>query len=506
MMTPGQSRITPLEVNSENFRRMGYQLVDRIADYLSSLPDLPLTKGESPKTIRQVLGSNHFPDQGSDPGILLKEAADLIFQHSLFNGHRQFYGYITSSAAPIGALGDLLAASANPNVGSFTLGPIATEIEAETIRWIAEMIGYPVDCGGILVSGGNMANFVCFLAARKAKATWDIRAEGLSSGRTLRVYASTETHTWIQKAADLFGLGTNAIRWIPTDEQFRMNSDLLRKEIKHDKDNGDAPFIVIGTAGSVGTGAVDPLRDLSSICKEHNLWFHVDGAYGGFAAVLPDASDDLKALSVADSIAVDPHKWLYAPLEVGCALVRNQQALIDTFSYHPAYYRFHDSEDETPLNYFERGPQNSRGFRALKVWLGLRHAGRDGYIQMISDDVALAKELFKVASEHPELETFTQALSISTFRYVPNDLKNSGEEAESYLNELNTELLTKLQKSGEAFLSNAVIRGAFVLRACIVNFRTSLDDVRVLPEIIVRIGKEVDSVLRPLKFKSRKEH
>ncbi len=498
-MKKNTDRRTPLEIDPKEFRKLGYGMVDRVSDFLSELHSLPLTRGESPKTIRKLLRSTSLPERGMKPDILLRQTADLLINHSLFNGHRNFFGYITSSAAPIGALGDLLAASINPNVGSFTLAPVATEIEAQTIGWIAEMISYPKNCGGILVSGGNMANFVCFLAARKAKASWDIRSGGIANrkGRPLRVYTSSETHTWINKAADMFGLGTDAIRWIPTDRRLRIDTTALQRKIREDKKKGDFPFIVIGTAGSVSTGAIDPLPELATICREHKLWFHVDGAYGGLAAVLPDAPSDLKGLSLADSVAVDPHKWLYAPLEVGCALVRNRNALRDTFSYHVSYYRFHESEDETPLNYFEYGPQNSRGFRALKVWLALRQVGRVGYRQMISDDIALAKELFTISKTYPELQVFTNDLSITTLRFVPKGLSPGNRRVESYLNDLNEKLLLRMQNEGEAFLSNAVINKTFVLRACIVNFRTSIKDIHSLPGLIIHLGRALDKKMRP---------
>ncbi len=203
-------------------------------------------------------------------------------------GERRFWGVITSSAAPIGALGELLAASVNPNMGGWIGGPMANAIEAQTVRWMAELIGYPPACGGLLVSGGNMGNFVDFLAARKAKAIWDVRAAGLMSegARRLRVYTSSETHTWIQKATDMFGFGTDAIRWIPVDAQLRMDTKALRKRIQQDIEAGDLPFLVIGTAETVSTGAVDPLHETAAICREYDLWFHVDGAYGAFAALL----------------------------------------------------------------------------------------------------------------------------------------------------------------------------------------------------------------------------
>lgn len=487
----------PLEISPDRFREIGHRLVDRIADHLSGLSTQRVSPGESTEVIRQVLQADRsLPKAGADAADLVANAAELLFSHSVFNGHPRFFGYITSSAAPIGMLADLLAASVNPNVGAWKLSPAATEIEAQTIRWIAEFIGYPPQCGGLLVSGGNMANFVCFLAARVAQAEWDTRKLGLRApeARALRCYASTETHTWIQKAADLFGLGTDSIRWTPVDHHRRMNVTALKKQVSEDLSNGDQPFLVIGTAGSVSTGAVDPLPELAAFCRENNLWFHVDGAYGGFAAKAPGAPSDLAALSHADSVAIDPHKWLYAPLEAGCALVRDPANLRNAFSYHPAYYNF----ESEALNYFDLGPQNSRGFRALKVWLALQQAGSDGYHSMIGENIELARRLHSNLAAHPEFQTLTQELSISTFRYVPPELRSGvgTTEVEPLLNHVNQELLNRVEQSGEAFLSNAVIEGQYVLRVCIVNFRTRAADVDALPEIIASMGRGVYAEFR----------
>jgi aromatic-L-amino-acid/L-tryptophan decarboxylase len=487
------TRVSPLKIDPPQFRRLGYEVVDRIADLLESLPTRPVTPSESPLDVRKALEADRaLPSAGTDPGELLDRAANLLFDHSLFNGHPRFWGYITSSAAPIGALGEMLAAAVNPNVGAWPLSPMASEIEAQTIRWIAAMLGYPEDCGGLFVSGGNMANIVGFLAARRAGVAHDVRAKGLDGVR-LRVYCSKETHTWVQKAADISGMGTDAIRWIAVNDRMQIDVAALRHQIEEDLASGDRPFLVVGSAGTVSTGAVDPLDKLAAICREFNLWFHVDGAYGAMAAILPESAREFAGLSEADSIAVDPHKWLYAPLEAGCALVRNREKLRDAFSYHPPYYHF----ETEAINYYDLGPQNSRGFRALKVWLALQQAGRDGYVQTISEDVRLAGELFRQIEQTPELEALTQGLSITTFRFVPRDLTAGGEDVESYLDKLNSELLTRLQSSGEAYISNAIVRGRFALRACIVNFRTTQADIEALPPIIVRIGEKTDAELRP---------
>src|SRR5262245_33329194 len=306
-------REAPLAMDPQTFKTLGHRLVDQLADLLASIPSRPVAPGATPRTVRAALDVQAgLPEHGTDPGPLLEQTARLLFEHSLFNGHPRFFGYITASPAPIGMLGDLLAAGLNSNLGGWTLAPAGTEIELQTVRWIASLIGYPTDCGGVLVSGGNMANLVCFWAARAARAGWNVREQGLVAGRPLRVYTSAETHTWIQKAADLSGLGTDSVRWIPTDSDLRMDIQALRRQVEDDRSRGDIPLMVIGTAGSVSTGAVDPLRAISAFCRDQRLWFHVDGAYGGFAAAIPEASDDLRALAEADSVAVDPHKWLYA--------------------------------------------------------------------------------------------------------------------------------------------------------------------------------------------------
>jgi glutamate/tyrosine decarboxylase-like PLP-dependent enzyme len=483
----------------DEFRRAGHQMVDRIAAFLDRMPRGPVTPGEQPGVVRDKLGRGALPRHGEAPEKLLAEASELLFEHSLFNGHPRFWGFITSSAAPIGALADLLASAVNPNVGGWALSPMASEIELQTVRWIAQFLGYPEECGGLLVSGGNMANLVGFWVGRRAGLEGDLRRDGNGvGGRPARFYVSKETHTWIQKAADLSGYGTDAVRWIATDARQRMDLDALAAAVDADERDGFRPAMVVGTGGSVSTGAIDPLRELAAFCRERGIWFHVDAAYGGPAAALPDSDPDLQALSLADSVATDPHKWLYAPLEAGCALVRDREKLRETFAYHPPYYPAMEEGEDPPVFFHELGPQNSRGFRALKVWLALRQVGREGYERMIGDDIALARRLWQRAVEHPELEPVTQGLSITTFRFVPLELQaRLGDAAvAAHLDQLNEALLERLMAGGEAFVSNAVVGGRFLLRACIVNFRTRESDIDALPEIVARLGREVDAELR----------
>ena len=476
-------RRTPIEIDKTLFQKMGYELIDKIAEFINTIDKKTVTTSKSNLEISELIGNSPLPENGSSPDELLARTTDILMENSLLNGHPKFMGYITSSPTPIGALADLLAATINPNVGAQILSPVATEIEKQTIQWLAEFIGVSPNYGGILVSGGNMANFTGFLAARTAKAPKEIKEKGISNtSNQLIVYCSQTTHTWIEKAVVLFGLGTDSIRWIPADDQNKMNINLLEKTIKEDLEKGCTPMIIAGTAGDVSTGAVDNLKEIATISKKYDIWFHIDGAYGVPAAVVPKYKSLFDGIEEADSIALDPHKWLYSPLEAGCTLVKNPQHLIDTFSSHPEYYNF----SNTDHNYYEFGLQNSRGFRALKVWLALKQIGKNGYIQMINKDIDLAKKLFDKSDNHSELEAVSHSLSIATFRYVPEE--NLSEE---YLNTLNEELLNNLQAGGELFVSNAVIKNKYCLRACIVNFRTSEKDIEEMIEIIVREGKKL---------------
>ena len=487
---PATGRDVPLHIDAATFRELGHALVDRIAEHFETLRDRPVGADDSPTEIQRMLDADApLPEEGEAPGEVLRSASDVLFGHSRFNAHPRFFGYITASPAPIGILGDLLASAINPNVGAWILSPVATEIERQTVRWMAQLIGFPDTCGGLLVSGGNMANFVCFLAARAAAAEWAVREGGMRApdARTLRVYGSAETHTWIQKAADLAGLGTESIRWIPVDGQQRMDVAALRRTIAEDRAAGDVPMCVIATAGSVSTGAVDPIDELADVCEAEDIWLHIDGAYGGFAAAVPSQAARFRGLERADSIAVDPHKWLYAPLEAGCAMVRDPDALRRAFAYHPPYYHF----GVEATNLVDFGPQNSRGFRALKVWLGLRQAGRSGAVRMIADDIRLSERMFAAADAHPDLEALTQDLSIATFRFVPAEWRDRRSDADvaERLDTLNRELLARLERSGEVFVSNAIVNGRFALRACIVNFNTTDADVDAIPAIVARHGR-----------------
>lgn len=490
------SRSPALAMSGAEFRALGHQLIEEIAAFYDSLPGRRLTTTKSRSQIRSLLGHGALPEQGTAARDLLKEVAPLLFDNSLHNGHPRFLGYISASATPLGALADLLAAAVNPNVAKWELSPVASEIETQTVRWIAEMIGFPEDCGGIMVSGGNAANFHGFVAARRAMARHDVRRNGLCGERKLTAYVSRETHTWIDKAADICGHGATAVRWVETDSGQRMSLTALRRQVAADRRDGHLPFLVVGTAGTVSTGAIDPLRELAAWCRQESVWLHVDGAYGAPAALLPESPDDLHALSLADSVAIDPHKWLYSPMEAACILTRDPNALRNAFEFRPSYYHF-NGDDYSGIDYYQHGLQNSRGFRALKVWLGLRRAGLQGYREMIRGNIAMARHLHRTVADRPDFEARTLNLSIATFRYVPQDLQACEAEHGEYLNRLNKAVLAEVQRSGQVFVSNACVDGDYLLRACVVNFRTTRSDVDTAIELIAGIGRGLDDRMRP---------
>lgn len=484
----GRSEPAPIDISAHDFREIGHRLVDDIASFLDNIGEQRVAPGMKPSEVRAAVGASSLPESGSDAATIVADATELLFAHSTLNGHPRFFGYITAPAAPIGILGEMLAATVNANAGAWSLAPAATEIELQTIRWMAELIGYPADTGGLFVSGGNMANIVCFLAARAAA----------KSKEGLRCYASTDTHTWIEKAVDIAGLGASCITHLPVDSRGRASAAELGDAIAADRKAGLSPFFVVATAGSTNTGSIDPISDIAAVCKREGVWLHVDGAYGAPVAALPDAPADLRAIHLADSVAIDPHKWLYAPLEAGCALVRDRELLRSAFSHHPPYYHFDTNEGEEETNFYEFGPQNSRGFRALKVWLAFRQVGRAGYVKMIRQDIELAQQLYEAISAEPDLEAVTCELSIVTFAYVPLDLSGDASAGKSmeYLNALNQAVLTELQAGGDVFVSNAVIGERFLLRACIVNFRTMTADVLAVPGIVVAVGTRIDQQMR----------
>jgi glutamate/tyrosine decarboxylase-like PLP-dependent enzyme len=412
---------------------------------------------------------------------LVQTLRSIVLEHSTYTGHPGFMAYITGASTVPGAAADLLAAAINQNVGGWRLSPAATEIELHLGRWFASRLGLPDTAGGYVTSGGAMAAFMALKAARDARAGWSIRELGTRAGPPLTIYASGEVHDVNTRAADMLGLGRDAVRLVPYDNKFCMRVDELRAAVRRDREAGYKPIAAIATAGTVATGSIDPLEDIADVCAEYGLWFHVDGAYGGVAALTDSLQPLFRGINRADSVALDPHKWLYTPQSGGVIVMRDMQSLADAFSIQPSYV-FEDKKlTGRGVDMLTLGPQFSRGFHALKIWISLLAHGWSAYERRIAHDVALAQYLYDCAGVHPELEQVgpRPQLSIACFRYVPAELRGDP-SAEPYINRLNERLMAELQLGGRVYPSNAILDGRFAIRACIVNFRTEAVDIDAL--------------------------
>jgi aromatic-L-amino-acid decarboxylase len=427
----------------------------------------------------------------------------VVMEESMYPGHPGFFAYVSGAGTVPGAVADLLASAINQNSGGFRLSPAGTEIEQHLMRWFAHRLGMPVGSTGNVTSGGAIVNFIGLALARTSKAGWDVRAEGLRGGPQLTVYVSTEVHDTIDRASQMLGIGDAGVRRVAVDGSQRIDVAALRRTIAEDIDAGLRPICVVGSAGTTGTGAIDPLAEIADVCAEHNLWFHVDGAYGGAAALTDQLAPLFTGIERADSVGFDPHKWLYTPLVGACVLVRDPTQLTRTFALDTSYIISDDEKTGWGIDSFQMGPQFSRPFSAFNIWVSLLAHGWDAYQRRISQDVALAKYLHEVVAEHPELETMNEpVLSITCFRYVPADLANRT-DVDAYLDELNEKIMFELEVGGRVFPSNAIIEGRFALRSCIVNYRVEAENLDDLVAESVRHGRQLDSELRPAELRER---
>jgi glutamate/tyrosine decarboxylase-like PLP-dependent enzyme len=389
----------------------------------------------------------------------------------------------------MGVFAEALAAAMNPSVAGGNHA--AVHVEREVVRWFGDILGLPPTRMGLLVSGGSTATLSALAAARHARAGFDVRARGLQSGGPrLVVYMSEEGHGCIRKAVELLGLGSDALRVIPVNDRFEMRVDHLSEAIERDLRDGCRPVAVVANAGTVNTGAIDPIEEIARVCREGDVWLHVDGAYGAAAVLSSRYGAALGALHLADSIALDPHKWLYVPVEAGLVLVRNGDALRSAFSLVPPYLRTDGDPHGVggPPWFSEYGFQQSRAFRALKVWMSLKYFGVEGYRQAIDHDIDLASHLASRVAAHQELELMAPpSLSIVCFRFVPRGTAMDG----AALDALNWTILERLQLSGRAFVSSTVLHGRFVLRACIVNPLSAERDIDALVDDVTAIGAAV---------------
>jgi glutamate/tyrosine decarboxylase-like PLP-dependent enzyme len=483
--------VLDLDWPAERAAALGDEIVGLWTEYLSRLRDLPIIHPSSADQVRAAV-TRDVPDEPVPVGELMQYLRTLVFENATLTGHPGFMAYVSGAGTVPGAAADLVAAAINQNVGGWRLSPGATEIELHLMRWFAARLGLPATAGGFITTGGAMAALFGLAAARDVRAGWDVRKLGVAAGPPLTVYASSEVHTVNARACDMLGMGADALRLIPVDDDLRIRVDLLRDAIARDRAAGHRPLAIVATAGTVGTGAIDPLEEIADLCAREAMWLHVDGAYGGIAALTDELHPLFAGIERADSVALDPHKWLYTPHSGGALLVRDQRHLAQAFGVNPSYVHEDKELTRRGLDFYAHTPNFSRGFHALKIWVSLLAHGWSAYQRRIAHDVALARYLFDRAASHEELETVgpPPELSIACFRYVPRALRGDP-AAEDYLNALNERLMADLQLGGRVFPSNAVIAGRFAIRACLVNFRTEATDLDALVDEAVTRGRRL---------------
>ncbi len=489
--------VRDLDWDPARARAFADRTTDIWQELLQQLPKLPVSGRRTAKDVHAAVALD-VPDDPMPDDELFDYLRSMVFDHSALLGHPRFMAYVSGTGTVPGAAADLLAAGLNANLGGWQLSPAATEIELHLTRWFAtELFGLPEGAGGLLTSGGALANFIALKVARDQRAGWNVREEGLAGHPPLTLYLSDETHVVSVRGADMLGIGAEGARHVPVDGTFRVRMDELRAAIVRDRADGRVPFAVVASAGTVATGAIDPLHEIADLCAEEGLWMHVDAAYGGPAMLADDLRPSFAGIERADSVAFDPHKWLYTPHSGGCVVVRSMRHLAESYEVHASYVVQDKEYTQHGIDLGRHGPQFSRSFWALKVWVSLLAHGRDAYARRISHDAALARYLGERVEERPGFELATPVeLSICCFRYVPPDLPEEADR-ESYLNHLNERLMTESQLDGRVYISNAILDERFVLRACVVNFRTEADDMDAVLDVAAELGAALDAELRP---------
>jgi glutamate/tyrosine decarboxylase-like PLP-dependent enzyme len=483
-MATAPAPVTDLAWSPERARDLADRVADLWTELLERLPELPVSPPDPVPAVVAPAVALPVPEDPMPLDALVAHLRTLAFDHSVQLGHPAFLAYICGAGTVPGAATELLAAGLNPCLGGYRLGPGAAEIELHLTRWLAARFGLPDGAGGLVTTGGAMANFIGLKCARDDRMGIDVREHGVRGLDPVAIYASEEAHVVIRRAADMLGLGAGAVRPVALDGEQRMRVDALRDAIARDRAAGVRPLAVVASAGTTTTGSIDPLPALADVAAEHGAWFHVDAAYGGAAVLSDELRPLLAGIERADSLAVDPHKWMYTAQSAGCALLRDFGHLSRSF-HAEASYVWLDDAARHGVDFAMHGPQFSRGFAALKVWVSLLAHGREAYGRRIAHDHALARYLGELVTEHPDFElSCPPRLSICCFRFRPRGWAGSEEE----LDRVNERLMTAIHADGRVLCSNAVIDGRFGLRACIVNFRTEATDLERLLAVAAELG------------------
>ncbi len=452
-----------LSLDPEQMKSLGYRAVDIIVDHLTTLREKPVsgtgTRAELDRIVREPL-----PEKGADPQDVLTFVQERVLTEIMHLDHPRFFAFVPGPGGFVGTVADTLASGFNVFASTWLEGPAAAEIELVTIDWLREICGMPEGAGGIFVSGGSAANLTALAVARHELLGDDFR-DGV-------VYFSDQTHSSVERALRVLGFAPDQIKKIASDPEFRISPEHLVEEIKRDRGEGKRPFCIVANAGTTNTGAVDPLRELSAIVGREKMWLHVDGAYGAAAVLSDRGADLLDGLASCDSLAIDPHKWLFCPFEIGCVIVRNGRLLKDTFHIMPEYLKDTERNSEA-FNFCDYGIQLTRGFRALKLWMTIKVFGLDALREAVTAGIEHAEAAEQIIAASPHWEVVTPAqIGIVTFR-----ANVSGRTADE-MDELHRQVVERLIADGFAFLSSTALSGRTVLRMCTINPNTTPADIR----------------------------
>jgi aromatic-L-amino-acid decarboxylase len=489
-------------IDVESFQRDGHRLIDWIAQYLAHPERYPVLAQVEPGEVKRALSEE--PPKNPEPlESILRDLEEIIVPGLTHWNHPGFFAYFSSSGSGPGILGELLSAAFNVNAMLWRTAPAATELEELVLDWLRQLLGLPPQFTGIINDGASISNLCAIAIAREALGL-RIREEGLP-GRPdlprLRLYTSEQAHSSVEKAAVVIGLGQAGVKKIPVDNEFRMRPEALEAAIEEDLRIGWKPFCVVATVGTTSTASVDPVRDIAGACERHNLWLHVDAAYAGVAAILPEERSALAGCERADSIVVNPHKWLFVPLDCSAFYCRHPRLARQAFALVPEYLR--TPEEDRVRNFMDYGVQLGRRFRALKLWMVLRTFGSEGLRQYLRDHIALARRFRDWVEANPNFELLAPvSFSVVCFRSHPRGLP-VGPETDAYLERLNERVLEATNETGEVFLSHTKLSGKFTLRLAIGNLRTSEAHVRRAWELLQEHTTRLDAELRPAALRAR---
>ena len=470
----------------EAFRALAHRMVDDMVDKTHALRDQPAWQAP-PAAVKQAILDEPLPREGQSPEHAYADYLQLVQPYTNGNRHPRAWGWVRGNGTPLAAMAEMLAASINPHLGGGDQSP--TYVEERCLQWLAQVMGMPATTTGILTSGGTMANLLGLAVARQAKAGFDAREDGLQGHPQLVVYASSETHMWARNSMDLLGLGAWNLRMIPVDNGFCMDLPALRRQIWEDRSTGLRPIAVIGTVGTVNTGAVDDLEALAALCREEQLWFHVDGAFGALLKLSPRFAPLVRGLEQADSLAFDLHKWMYLPFEIGCVLVANGEQHRAAFASSASYLEGATRGIlATGLIFSDRGIELTRGFKALKLWMALKAYGLNAFRDLIEQNMDQAQYLEQRIGEEAELELLApRTMNIVCYRYRGRQISD-----DESCNALNRELVLRLQESGEFVVSGTMLNGRYALRIANTNHRSRLQDFEDLVQWSLKLGREIE--------------